>query len=273
MGKMMKITGISQKAFITCLMLVSTAFSDGPESFSQTLNGAEGKSPQKAMLYSAVLPGAGQWYAGSPIASAIYTSIEIAAISGYFTYTNKGVNMVSDYEKFADNHWDVFRWLQGYYSENATEETHNVYILLNGKRYAFKEFIESFSSLPDPENNAYDIVKEYHFYENIGKYKQFKQGWDDYEAYKNDPDYANTISRSSPNQENYTQMRYDANIYLKRSGYFASALLFNHVISAMDAGLRIHRKAGQNDISILPGAAPILSSAGAGAILKMEILW
>ncbi len=269
---MMKIFSISSRLSLAILLLTVSLFGNGPESFSQKLNPSQEKSAQKAMLFSAVLPGAGQWYGGSKIAAAVYATMEIAAISAFITYQNKGDGLVSDYEDFADTHWDVFRWLQGYYAENATEETHNVYILLNGRRYAFKEFTDTFNSLPDPENNSYDIVKEYHFYENIGKYKQFKQGWDDYEQYKNDPDYANTINRSSPNQENYSQMRYDANIYLKRSGYFATAVLFNHVVSALDAGFRIHRK-GKQDLSIVPGAAPFITPNGSGALIKMEILW
>ncbi|HDR04564.1 MAG TPA: hypothetical protein ENN84_04890 [Candidatus Marinimicrobia bacterium] len=269
----MKREAFLKKILVGILIISSSLLGEGPESFSKTLHSASAKSPQKAILYSAALPGAGQWYADSKLAAAIFATLEIAAISGMLSFQDRGNTMVSDYESFADGHWDVFRWLQGYYAENATEETHNVYILLNSRRYAFKEFTETYKYLPDPEDNSYDIVREYHFYENISKYKQFKQGWDDYEQYKNDPDYANSIKRSSPNQETYAQMRYDANIFLKRSGYFATAILFNHVVAAMDAGLRIHRRANGQDISFIPGAAPLISQSGMGAIIKLEIQW
>ena len=101
-----------------------------------------------------------------------------------------------------------------------------------------------------------NIEREYHFYENIGKYAQFKAGWDDWLPGGEDPgDPMNgDYGQYSDNQYLYSSMRRDANKYLHMAGYFASAVVFNHVISALDAGLNIklHNKNDHLSVFALP---------------------
>ena len=169
------------------------------------------KSPKKAMVMSLLLPGAGQAYGGNWISSMVYTGLEIGLIGYSVWLQNKGNEGVEAYELFADQHWDVQRWFvgdealdnPGYYANlSSNPRTHNVFIMVDGHRYTFFEFIERYPSveqLPD----SYSIYEEYHYYENIGKYKQFKQGWDDYSTSSG----YETLRRSSPNQERYSSMR------------------------------------------------------------------
>ncbi|MDD3807721.1 MAG: DUF5683 domain-containing protein [Candidatus Marinimicrobia bacterium] len=207
------------------------------------------KNPQKAMLMSAVIPGSGQFYTKSVSWGIFYSALEVAGISGIIYYQQTGNDKVDTYKSFANEHWDVVRWLDDYYREYenpwsnpAAEKTHNVYLYVGNQRYTFAEFIQTYERWEDWQSvrEHIDLEKEYHFYENISKYKQFKQGWDDWEEYKNDPAYQ-VLEKSSPNQERYAAMRKKANDLLKHSTYFSSAIMFNHVISAFDAYFRTTR--------------------------------
>lgn len=263
-------------------LLIMTAFTYGQ--FADSLNISKSLyvadksdlSVKKAVLMSAVVPGAGQYYSGSKIASAVYFTVELAAIAASVSYQRRGDAAVDDYLDFADLHWDVNTWLQGYYDEGATEQTHNVVIIVEQDgsevHYDFVEFKATFPDYADFVGLSIDVIKDYHFYENIGKYKEFKQGWDDYLEYRTDPDYINDIQKSSPNQDHYTDMRYDANYLLKTSGYFSTAVLFNHVISAFDAGFRVKFKNNKNvDMKLV--SVPLIYYHNPGAMLNLSLSW
>ncbi len=231
-------------------------------------------SPSKALLLSAVLPGAGQFYSGHARAGFIYSTVELGLIGYAYWNQMRGDRGVSDYTAWADAHWDVKIWLEGnpdpaidnpgYYANlTGNPRTHNVNLKVDGVRYTFSEFIEKYpnrASLPD----NYSIDAEYHYYENIGKYKQFKQGWDDYGA---DPDFE-TLRRASPDQEHYSLMRQDANSYLKMAEYMSTAIMFNHLVSAIDAMARVHRDEAPR---VQASAFPVLSREWTGTVFQLNV--
>jgi hypothetical protein len=237
------------------------------------------KNPRKAMVMSAVLPGTGQFYSKAPAWGIVYSAIELAGISGAIYYHQSGNEKTNQYEDFADTHWDVIRWLDDYYGEyhdpyvNAeAAKTHNVFLLVGNRRYTFTEFIQTFRTWEDWQDvrDRIDLEKEYHFYENISKYKQFKQGWDDWRDYKDDPDYQ-VIQRSSPNQEKYADMRKYANDLLKRSTYFSSAIMFNHLISAFDAYFRTTKYNNQITRHVKVRVIPSVFPGNESITLTMQI--
>lgn len=69
------------------------------------------------MLMSAVLPGTGQFYSQSVSWGIVYSVLELAGISGTVYYNQAGNAKTDDYTSFADNHWNVIRWLDDYYGE------------------------------------------------------------------------------------------------------------------------------------------------------------
>jgi TM2 domain-containing membrane protein YozV len=239
----------------------------------------EEKNPRKALLMSAVLPGSGQFYTRNTAWGIFYSTLELTGITGIIYYKQAGDKKVGDYERYADNHWDGLRWLDDYYGEyvepynnNLAEKTHNVNIFIGYKRYTFTEFIQTFKTWDDWQDarDRITLEKEYHFYENISKYKQFKQGWDDWQDYKNDPKYQ-VIERSSPNQEHYANMRKSANDLLKRSGYFSTALMFNHVISAFDAYIRTTKFNSTLTHNIKLQLVPAMVTGHQGLTLHMQV--
>ncbi len=263
---------------IILLFLILSASLSG-QKIEKIQVGEPEKNPRKAMLMSAVLPGTGQFYSQSVSWGIVYSVLELAGISGTVYYNQAGNAKTDDYTSFADNHWNVIRWLDDYYGEYekpwanpAAEKTHNVYLYVGTHRYTFTEFIQTFETWKDWQayRDQIELEKEYHFYENISKYKQFKQGWDDWQEYKDDPDYQ-VIRRSSPNQEHYADMRKDANDLLKRSTYFTSALMFNHLISAFDAFFRTSRWNKHFAHRVHMNMVPNLSSRNQGLTFHMQI--
>ena len=88
------------------------------------------------------------------------------------------------------------------------------------------------------------VVRDLHFYENIGKYDQFVGGWDDlvdadsssiWWIKEKQTEDGTEILIMTKNKEKYLDMRYKSNTYLKMATYAVSAVMFNHVISALEA--------------------------------------
>jgi hypothetical protein len=74
-------------------------------------------------------------------------------------------------------------------------------------------------------------VRTRDYYENIGKYDQFAGGWNDFLNFNSDPD---TVYMSDL-RNNYLNQRKDSNDALKMATNFATAIMFNHIISAFHA--------------------------------------
>ena len=85
------------------------------------------------------------------------------------------------------------------------------------------------------------VIRDRDFYENIGKYNQFSAGWDDILGYDSTVTfwaYENSVGDTivmTNNRDNYLDIRYHYNRYLSYATYSISAVMFNHIISAVDA--------------------------------------
>jgi len=65
----------------------------------------EEKSAMRAALYSAVIPGTGQYYAGSIWKAILFAGIEIAGWTVFIVNTSKGDEQESQMVNYADSHW------------------------------------------------------------------------------------------------------------------------------------------------------------------------
>ena len=69
------------------------------------------KKIMKASLMSALLPGIGQWYNGSPAwKTAVFAGVEILGLYQYWKSQNSAEDLKTKYERFADENWDITRW-------------------------------------------------------------------------------------------------------------------------------------------------------------------
>jgi len=221
----------------------------------------EKKSPAKAMLLSSLFPGAGQFYANRrSITTYISPLIEIGLIVGYILSYNEGLDAESDYEKFADSHYDRTR--QNFAQNDLIDDSMN-----NSSFY--------------DEHFRLDETNTQHFYEDIGKYNKYVFGWDDwFDIYATDEDgstispdweweesndgknlwignnvtnptssfynsdYSDPYTIYSTNRAEYIEMRKDTEDLYDRSELFSFGLVANHILAAIDAVrlTRIHNR-------------------------------
>ena len=67
--------------------------------------------------------------------------------------------------------------------------------------------------------------------EMIGKYDQFKTGWDDYTGEVD----------LTPNRNHYEGLRHQSNVQFKRASYCGMMVIINHLLSAFDTAWTIKR--------------------------------
>ena len=212
--------------------------------------------PARPMLYSLIFPGLGQWYNKSPLWKiSLFSGIEIASIASAVQWMNKADDIRVNYELFADDNWDLETWVYntlstpiGNYADVHIDGTHKLTLKLSG---ALAEQFGTFVTSDSLEDNAHwvysgevAVLRDRDFYENIGKYDQFVGGWTDcydqansqlwFEVYKDVGDSVETII-TTPNKEDYVSQRAKSNDYLNMAKFAISAIMFNHVVSAMDA--------------------------------------
>jgi len=186
------------------------------------------KSLKRGFVYSLILPGAGEFYADSKIKAGIFLGLEALFWTGYFTYHSKGVKKRDEYKAFADSHWsDSLYWdnlhlIYGAAIDSAKPGEKLIGVIPNTN---IKDSVVITHELPGSKNQQY--------YEMIGKYDQFRYGWQDYDI------YAMNIRTSY--RSNYLDMRNKSNRFLDRSEYAIMASLANRVLSAFDAAITVKR--------------------------------
>ncbi len=196
------------------------------------------KSAKKAFLYSLVVPGAGQYYLGSKIKPVVYLGLEAVFWVGYFSYHNKGVDKEKAYKLFADQYWDPIAYigsaidtsgLIGDFIRHCDTARYcdslDPVATLQDSVFAMEESL-GFSHHLQFSNSQ--INRNQQYYENLGKYDQFRYGWSDYDPLS-DP--------LTPNRSNYLSQRRKANDLYGKATTFAMVSLANHVLSAFEAAI------------------------------------
>lgn len=207
--------------------------------------------PARPMLMSLVVPGLGQVYNKSPWwKTAIFAGVEVAGIVGWWSFSNKAEDKRLEYEEFADLHWDLERWYFNTKDNFGYDDymdiirgTHHLTLIVDDQ-YWSSDTIEYLITVKDWSD--IDWAHDRDYYENIGKYDQFVGGWDDpfddphddkgswYTVKKDVGDSTENIIMTV-NKDKYLDMRLENNDLLKIAGYAVTAVMFNHVISAVEA--------------------------------------
>lgn len=204
------------------------------------------KSPLRAAVYSAIVPGAGEFYAESYWRSGAFFVAEIALWVMYSLYESQGDRQTREFEQFADAHWSVVKYAQwmeqhalalnpdaGGCSGTVVNSDPNLppwdrvdWARVNmceeliGRR-ASTGFSHRLPRRPDQQ-----------YYEVIGKYAQYNAGWDDSNAVPSD-----YLTALSARFLFYRDMRGRANRLYTIASTAAYVLVANHVFSALDAAL------------------------------------
>ncbi len=220
----------------------------------------EPKSPGKALLLSAIIPGAGEFYAGSKLKGLLFLSLEVAAWTGVAVYQQDGRDKENKFIDYANSHWSKFRywyWLETYlvnFNDFLTEEyptnppDKTVTGSFNGNTYMFYPYhvYEEFEEFNGFTHNLPSSADQ-QYYEMIGKYlTQFGPGWDDCSTPDDTASVGGTTDRTyywdgdtTPRADHYGTMRYNSNQAFEYASYCFQAVMLNHVISALDAGFTV----------------------------------
>lgn len=203
------------------------------------------KSPGKAFLLSALVPGLGQYYYGSRVKPWLFFGADVAAWALYFTWQGDGNDLEDQFEAFQRSHWSreaYSDYLLGAYgagdddSVNATEVSHH---------------------LPDTETGQY--------FEMTGKYDQFSWGWDD--AVRDGMTLEQWLEPTPPPREDlrvvgagavpasanrlvYLDLRNDANTKFDQARAMVMVAIANRLISGFEAYFTTksrNRSAGVSD--------------------------
>jgi len=164
-----------------------------------------GKVSHVGILFSALVPGTGEFYAGSWLKGAIFLGVEVGLWIGYWQFSENGQEWEDLFHVYANEHWNESEWRE--------------WMGLH------PEFGETTHTLPSTKTQQY--------YEMIGKYNQFKAGWDDYD----DDGPALTANRN-----HYEGLRHNSNVQFKRASYCAMVSIGNRILSAFDTALIIRTR-------------------------------
>ncbi len=223
------------------------------------------KSPWLAAGMSLVVPGAGEFYAESYWKSALFLAVEVGAWVLAYQYDRKGDRQTDFFQNFANQHWSVVQYAQ-YTIDNLVDPSKRPY-------YEQNVFLPGTGGLPPWQRVNWDVLNamereiggfyshtlppygEQQYFELIGKYPQFNQGWDDANLTL-PPDYFVIKANLTPRYLYYSEERGKANDYYRNATTFVTVALINHVVSAIDAAWSTssyNRAVAEGTVHSVPG--------------------
>ena len=209
----------------------------------QEASAASRKSPWLAAGLSIVIPGAGEFYTERYLKSGIFLAVEAALWIMANKYDQKGNRQTDFFQNYANAHWSVVDYAN--YAYNNYGHSIGTYdgLIIPGTagdppwmRVNWAVLNRMEQDIAQTASGSYysHILPAYNtqqYYELIGKYPQFNQGWDDRPAQFQ---YGGTRSTEAIW---YDGQRGQANTYYTTASTFVGIAVVNHVVSAVDAAL------------------------------------
>jgi hypothetical protein len=198
-------------------------------------------SPLQAGLFSAVVPGAGQFYTKNYWQSAAFFGAEVVLWIVYATYENKANDQTDLFQKYADGNWSVVRyasWINREFSQAIAINANSS--IQPWERVSWNELNDAEEAIGGTTGTGFTHKLAPHgdqqYYEMIGKYSQFGGGWSDASGFtKADVIANNGIGNVTPQFHAYSKMRGDANSFYNIASTVSYIIVANHVLSALEA--------------------------------------
>ncbi|HCV42697.1 MAG TPA: hypothetical protein DGH68_04370 [Bacteroidetes bacterium] len=211
------------------------------------------KSPYLAAGLSLVVPGTGEIYTERYWEAAAFFVADVAAWLLAYNYDKKGDQQTSSFQTYADARWDVVKYGEfSMVNYVPASERGNYNWLIPGTegrapwlRVNWDELnrMERYIGSAGGEGQYYSHTLppygDQQYYELIGKYQEFYQGWDDA-----DPTLTTYVqitqrlhSSPQPNMIYYSKERGKANDYYASATTWVTVAVINHVASAAYAAL------------------------------------
>ena len=202
----------------------------------------KGKSSKRAFLLSALVPGLGEWYAGSKKRGLAFLGAEAALVGLWAVWKGKGKDLEEEFRAVADEHWDPLNYLawRGSAISNNSSITH----ALPCSSEVVEVYIPAMQQSGSAAFGGCAPSEIQQYYELIGKYDQYVAGWDDLRRVRRDGSIGNAAAPTevdsvenfhSERRLGYEDDRDESNRFLKRASTVSGIILINHVISAIDA--------------------------------------
>ncbi|MHB8579713.1 MAG: hypothetical protein ACYDA4_07610 [Ignavibacteriaceae bacterium] len=209
------------------------------------------KSRLLAGVLSAVLPGAGEFYAESYLKAGILFTVEVAAIATALIYNRKGDNQTNSFQNYANQDWSIAKyaaWTLQHVNDinaGATIDPKNYKIFGNNVDWTQLGATTNWSQynglinrselnrletdLGDGYSHQLPAFGEQQYYELIGKYPQYSHGWST--ANFGDTDF-HTLTQQFLL---YAHARGLANSYYTTGSTAIIVIYVNHFLSIFDA--------------------------------------
>ena len=187
------------------------------------------KSPILAAALSAVVPGAGQFYAKSFIKSAIFLGIEAGLWITYAIFQNQGDDQTDFYRNYADDNWDIRKYA-GWLVDEGFEGSGQI----NLSTQDLEQLRLQVNACEDSSGFSHKLPPfgDQQYYEVIGKYRTYMSGWSEVSGITKN----NYETIALPSQINYyMDEREQANTYYNNASLTLTVVIVNHLLSAADA--------------------------------------
>lgn len=253
------------------------------------------KNPMFGALLSALLPGLGQVYAGDYVTGSIYFASEVSLWGGISYYNSKGDDKTDEFINYAEAHWHVERYygylIQHYVNENGGtdnfgEPDANGFFDLSSSEI---NFLKNYELGDCGIGCSHHVIqealvsgkKDRNYYENIYKYFQFSQGWDDVTYPNGEPVvYANGVevgykqvdlqNSQSSSRATYKKMRNDANDFYKTADKISLGLFATRLVSAIHAAISINKDNKEKFATLTPDVIRYNGNLVNAATLKIR---
>jgi hypothetical protein len=205
---------------------------------------ASRKSPWLAGGLSLVVPGAGEFYSESYLKSAVFLAVEAVLWVMAYKYDSRADRQTDFFQNYANAHWSVVNYAQyalthyapagGDYSRviiASVPATYPPWMRVNWAELNRMESDISATAAGQYYSHVLPAYNTQQYYELIGKYPQFNQGWDDA------PPSFSYGNQLSPELLYYSGQRGQANTDYTTASTFVAIAFVNHVVSAVDAAL------------------------------------
>jgi hypothetical protein len=201
------------------------------------------KSPWVAGGLSLLVPGAGEVYAESYWKAALFVAVEVTAWSIALSNDKKGNDQTSFYQNFANGHWSVVKYAEYAQGLAPSGKTYNWRIAgTEGMspwdhpwtQVNWSELNRMERDIAGYYSHTLPPYGEQQYFELIGKYPQFNQGWNDAPAAFNygDPLTSNFLW--------YSNERGKANTFYTNATRWVTIAVVNHLLSAVDGAWSAH---------------------------------
>jgi len=125
----------SHNSYDESLFILSNNITEAEDYSTQSYSGA---NKIKAMLYSGLVPGAGQHFVNSQTNKGImFLLFELLSWAHYAHYTKRAENYKEQYQDYADQHWSFASWCDHYYDfDNLDNPFRDIFINLETDQYS-----------------------------------------------------------------------------------------------------------------------------------------